>query len=215
MSDLQPRAFDIETSGLGAGAVITVAGIATEMGSWLALNTAGQQADQNHLETTLDAAEDSTVKVVVCADEHALLAALDDFASTRLDGDQHYLTAYNGETWSGGFDLPFLRRACIRHDLEWPFPDMAYADVLPMMDRFATDGVSDLVGVYDELVGGPDCDPFADSEQAVAAFEDGEWTDLLLHNLADIERTRELALLAGRYVAKSDFKMKNLAPPDG
>ena len=41
-----------------------------------------------------------------------------------------------------------------------------------------------------------------------------EWLPLLKHNLADIQRTRELADLAGRFVAKSDFKMKNLAPPD-
>jgi len=36
---------------------------------------------------------------------------------------------------------------------------------------------------------------------------------LLKHNLADIQRTRELKELASRFVARSDFKMKNLEPP--
>ena len=45
------------------------------------------------------------------------------------------------------------------------------------------------------------------------AYEDAEWLPLLKHNLADIQRTRELALLAGRFVPKSDFSMKNLQPP--
>jgi hypothetical protein len=52
--------------------------------------------------------------------------------------------------------------------------------------------VSDLAGVYDALIGGEDCDPFDDSASAVAAHEDGDWVPLLLHNLADIERTREV-----------------------
>ena len=213
MSDLQPRAFDIETSGLDSEAVITVAGIASEMGSWLALNTAGRQADAAHLETQLEARSGSNVQVVVCEDEQALLEALSAFATERLDGDRHYLAAYNGEVWKGGFDLPFLRRVCARKQVDWPFPPLAYADVMTMMDRFHTNGATDLVSVYDDLIGDEDCDPFTDSERAVAAFDEGNWTDLLLHNLADIHRTRELAVLAGRYIPKSDFKMKNLTPP--
>lgn len=45
------------------------------------------------------------------------------------------------------------------------------------------------------------------------AFEAAEWLPLLEHNFADIKRTRDLSLLAGRFVAKSDFGMKNLQPP--
>jgi len=47
----------------------------------------------------------------------------------------------------------------------------------------------------------------------VDAFEAAKWLPLLEHNLVDIQRTRELALLAGRFVPKSDFSMKNLQPP--
>jgi hypothetical protein len=85
---------------------------------------------------------------------------------------------------------------------------------MTMMNRFDTNDKNDLVSVYQKLIGNDDCDPFDDSGSAVSAYEQGNWEDLLLHNLADIERTRELAVLAGQYVPKSDFKMKNLSPPD-
>jgi hypothetical protein len=149
----------------------------------------------------------------IVGNEHELLSTLEEVGHDRLDDDAHYLTAYHGETWNGGFDLPFLRTACVDHGVGWPFPDIAYADVLTIVDRFDTNETSDLVGVYDHLIGGNSCDPFEDSGQAVAAFENSQWESLLLHNLADIQRTRELAVLAGRYVPQSDFKMKNLAPP--
>lgn len=214
MGDLSPIAFDIETSGLEPGAVITVAGLATNMGSWLALNTTGRDADADRLMADVEHESGSNVRVSVFQDERGLLAGLEDFATETVDGDRHYITAYNGERWRGGFDLPFLRSACTRQGVAWPFPDVAYADTMTMVERFDTDDVSDLVGVYEALIDGEDCDPFDESASAVAAHEAGEWTPLLLHNLADIERTRELARLAGRYVPKSDFKMKNLSPPD-
>jgi uncharacterized protein YprB with RNaseH-like and TPR domain len=214
MGNLSPIAFDIETSGLEPGAVITVAGLTTEMGSWLALNTSGCEADASILANEIEYESGSNVRVSVHPDEESLLAGLAGFAQDRLDDDRHYLTAYHGEVWNGGFDLPFVRRACVRRDADWPFPDIAYADTMDMVTRFHTDDTNDLVGVYETLIGKEDCDPFDDSGSAVEAYQSGEWTDLLLHNLADIERTRELAVLAGRYVAKSDFKMKNLTPPE-
>ena len=214
MGDLTPVAFDIETSGLDPGAVVTVAGLSLDLGSWLALNTMGRDADADCLEAELEHASGSNVRVAVYHSEADLLGGLNAFTSDHLNDDRHYLTAFNGETWRGGFDLPFVRSACVRRDVDWPFSDMAFADTMTMVDRFFTGDVGDLVGVYDALVGKEDCDPFDDSSSAVAAHENDEWVDLLLHNLADIERTRELAVLAGRFVAKSDFRMKNLSPPD-
>ena len=214
MGDLSPIAFDIETSGLEPGAVVTVAGLTTDMGSWLALNTTERDADAERLAAAVEHESGSNIRVSVYRNEQHLLAGLAEFATSTIDGDRHYLTAYNGERWRGGFDLPFLRSACVRCDAAWPFPDVAYADAMDMVERFDTGDVSDLVGVYEELIGGEDCDPFDDSASAVATHEEGDWVPLLCHNLADIERTRELAVLAGRYIPKSDFKMKNLSPPD-
>jgi hypothetical protein len=153
------------------------------------------------------------VSLEVVPTEQALLEALTAFAESHIDGDSHYLTADNGETWKGGFDLPFLRSACHRNDVQWPFGDLAYADTMEVMNRFDTGGTNDLVGVYDLLIGENCCDPFDHSKRAVSAFEAGDWLPLLQHNLADIMRTRELAELAGRFVPRSDFQMKNLEPP--
>jgi len=213
MGQLHPVAFDIETDGLKPRSVITVAGLAFQQEATLVLNTAGRSADQPSLESALNKHTSATVTVTTCDSESELLTVFADIAVSSINTDSQYLTAYHGETWNGGFDLPFVRTACVRCNAEWPFPDMAYADVMDVVQRFETHGNSDLVGTYNFLIGDESCDPFDDSDEAVGAFRNGEWLPLLLHNLADIIRTRELAALGGRYVAKSDFSMKNLAPP--
>jgi len=70
-------------------------------------------------------------------------------------------------------------------------------------NRFNTTGDdgesrSDLAGVYEVLCDGQysDLDPFADSAEAVTAYEDGRFGDLVVHNVADVLRTRELGLLS-------------------
>ena len=214
MGNLAPVAFDIETSGFESSAVITVAGFAFELGYVVILNTAGRAADAAALEETITAKTSYHIEVHMCQNESELLTTLGEISKERIDGDSHYLTAYHGETWNGGFDLPFVRTACVRCNTAWPFPDVAYADVMDVVQRFETHEHNDLVGTYNVLIGDGSCDPFEDSKEAVDAFNDGEWLPLLLHNLADISRTRELAVLGGQYVAKSDFNMKNLAPPN-
>jgi uncharacterized protein YprB with RNaseH-like and TPR domain len=216
MGNLVPVAFDIETSGLDRSAVLTVAGLAFDAGVWIGLNTGGADLnrDPDRLVVDLEHDAQTNVKLAPCRSETQLLTALTLCVRDRIDGDRHYITAYNGETWNSGFDLPFLRRVCVRHNASWPFTDLAYADVLEMIDRVDTGDAADLTTVYDDLIGEDHCDPFTDSESAVAAFENGDWLDLLLHNIADIQRTRALAVLAGQYVAASDFGMKNLDPPD-
>ncbi|MFC6770089.1 hypothetical protein ACFQDD_00875 [Halorubrum pallidum] len=213
MGDLSPIAFDIETSGLDSDAVVTVAGLAHELGEVLILNTEGRTASQQKLERVLTESSGGRIELTVTDNEEELLTNLAQIAHSRLDEENHYLTAYHGETWNGGFDLPFVRTACVTHNVDWPFRNIAYADMLDVVDRFDTDDKNDLVGVYKELIGNNSCDPFEDSQSAVRAFEQGDWKDLLLHNLADIQRTRELAVLAGMYVPQSDFRMKNLDPP--
>jgi hypothetical protein len=215
MGGLTPVAFDIETSGLDRSAVVTVAGFGHELGYWLFLNTAGRSVETDDVTPALEDCVTAPVSLTVVGDERELLEAVTAFVGGHVDGETHYLTAYNGETWNGGFDLPFLRSACHRNDVPWPFGDIAYADTMEAIDRFDTGDVRDLEGVYDCLVGDDHCDPFEDSGSAVDAFEAGDWLPLLQHNLADIQRTRELAELAGRFVPSSDFQMKNLEPPQG
>lgn len=210
---LRPVAFDLETTGFEPTDAVTVAGLATDVGTWQVLNTDGEDVDAAALEATVASGVDRPVTIATAPNEAALIATLRDFARDRLDGDRQYLCAFNGETWRTGFDLPFLRTACVRTNEDWPFPPMPYADVRSMVDRFNTGETGDLVGVHEQLVGGDHADPFDDSAMAVEAFAAGDWVPLLKHNLADVRRTYELAVLAGRYVPKSDFRMKNLEPP--
>ncbi|MEF8900784.1 MAG: ribonuclease H-like domain-containing protein [Halovenus sp.] len=212
MGDLTPIAFDIETSGLGPDAIVTVVGFAHEPGVSVVLNTDGRTAETDRLTEHLIDRITTPITLEVCTDERALLARMADIAD-RIDSDQHYLCAYNGETWNGGFDLPFLRSRCIAHDRSWPFAGFPYVDILAVIDRFETDDRTDLDSVYEALVGAPTCDPFDASAEAVTAFEHGDWLPLLFHNIADVRRTRELSLLAEQYVPVSDFGMKNLDPP--
>jgi hypothetical protein len=129
------------------------------------------------------------------------------------------LVAYNGERWNGGFDLPFLRTRYATHGLRWPFADVPYADLLPLIsDRFNTtvDGEEEnsLTAAYEVLCGGSDgeIDPFDDSSEAVTAFAEGRYAELALHNLADVLRTRALGNVAERYCSKSEFQVKSLTP---
>jgi len=55
-------------------------------------------------------------------------------------------------------------------------------------------------------------DPFTDSSEAVTAWREGAYEPLIIHNVADIRRTRALMELAERYCSKSDFSMKSLEP---
>ncbi len=110
MGNLYPIAFDIETPGLDKDAVITVAGFAHELGESIILNVEGREnRDRQSLVTTLDEHSAGTVQLEIVDSEKALLDSLASFVTHQLDGDRHYLTAFNGETWKGGFDLPSCR----------------------------------------------------------------------------------------------------------
>ncbi len=212
MADMKPISFDIETTGLDCDDQITVAGFSGEMASWLAINTSGRELDQKRVKDDIEYQTGEPITLVVADDEAELLEAIREFATEGLDTDSQYICAHNGEVWKGGFDLPFLRTSCVQQDVEWPFRDHAYCDTMDMVDMFDLED-STLETAYDELIGLDHCDPFDDSLSAVKAWEDGNWTDLLLHNMADIQRTRALAVLAGDYVPRSDFSMKSLSPP--
>lgn len=222
MTTFELVAFDIETTGFEVDDTITVVGFDFEMGSRVFLNTAGTEV--NDLQTQVEEETGYIISVSTHADEAALLQAVSDFGLQRFAGDDGLLlVAYNGEKWKSGFDLPFLRTRLTRHDIEWPFRDVPYADLLPVIERrFNTtvgsgddrSAVNDLVGAYDTLIGGDLSliNPFAESSEAVEAFENEQFADLVKHNVADIRRTRALGKLAQTYCSKSDIKLKSLTP---
>jgi uncharacterized protein YprB with RNaseH-like and TPR domain len=216
---MKTAAFDIETTGTAPDDRITVLGVDIPMGSRLFLNTGGREYD-NSVGKSLHANFPRVVSVTPCSSEGALLAAVRKFALERFgrsnrDDDEFKFAAYNGETWRGGFDLPFIRTRCRQHDIEWPLQG-PYIDAMSVVgNHFNVSGKS-LATTYGELVdeGLNDRDPFADSGAAVKHWRDGEFEPLLQHNLVDIRRTRRLVAVAERYCSSSHFSMRSLDPID-
>lgn len=216
---LTPVAFDIETTGFETDAFVTAVGFALPLGCRVLLNTGGSSVDGGAIAATLETRFDTTIKLSTHRTERELLEAITDFAVEFLAPKEYLLVAYNGERFRSGFDLPFLRTRYTLQGVAWSFVDIPYADLMPIFEhRFNTTGsegsTADLEGVYETIVGGEltALDPFADSKEAVAAFENGDFEDLLQHNVADIRRTDALASVAEQYCGKSEFKVKSLTP---
>jgi uncharacterized protein YprB with RNaseH-like and TPR domain len=210
-------AFDIETTGFEVADEVTVVGFSLDLGCRVFLQTGGRLYDG--CEAAVRDRTGEYVQVSVHRSEEVLLEAVSEFVATRLQPDAVLLVAFNGETWRGGFDLPFLRTRFAAHDLAWPFRDLPYADLLPVArNLFNTtvdgDEQADLETTYDVLCGGEydAFDPFEDSAEAVSAFDDGRFEELVLHNVSDVLRTRRVSMLAQRYGSKSDFNVKSLTP---
>jgi uncharacterized protein YprB with RNaseH-like and TPR domain len=228
---LDQVAFDIETTGFSVDDEVTVVGFAVPVGLRVFVQTGGRPAGD--VEPTVEAATpaDVLVNVSTHTSEQELLVAVSAFVAERLAGDDMLLVAYNGERWNGGFDVPFLRTRYAQLNLSWPFTDVPYADLMPIVsDRFNTTSIdatttaadgdaraveqNDLARAYAVLCDGAygDVDPFVESAEAVAAFDDGRFAELAQHNVADVLRTRAVGRVAERYCAKSEFKVKSLTP---
>ena len=219
MTRLTPISFDIETTGFGSESVVTTVGFVMPLGCRVFLNTAAQPVAIEDLESRLEDTFETTIHLTEHQTEPELLAAVTEFAQESIAPHEYMLVAYNGERFRGGFDLPFLRTRYIRHDLRWPFVDIPYADLMPIFnDQFNTviadESASDLERVYETLIDEEltSLDPFESSKAAVPAFENGDFEQLLAHNIADILRTDKLATVAERYCSKSDFRLKSLTP---
>ncbi len=221
MSSLTPVAFDIETTGFETTAQTTVIGLVFPMGVRVFLNTDGRSVESDQMSHQQESLFDEPIVLTTHDSEYELLDAFSATVTEKVAPREYFLTAYNGELWKSGFDLPFLRTRFLTQEVDWPFVDVPYADLLPIFSaRFNTttetksEQTSTLEHVYDELIGGElgANDPFEDSAEAVTAFERGEFESLLQHNIADILRTDALASVAEQYCSKSDFKLKSLSP---
>lgn len=211
--------MDIETTGFEVEDRVTVLGFALPLGCRIFLATGGRTSDADALERRVGATVGNTVQLSVHDTEPGLFDAVGSYVAASLTEREYLLVAYNGERYRGGFDLPFLRTRLALTDQPWPFADLPYADLLPLVQkRFNTtvdgDAANDLDTAYDLLVGGDltGHDPFAGSEAAVEAYEAGAFEALVQHNAVDVLRTAGLASLADRYCGKSDFSVKSLTP---
>ena len=220
MSVLELVAIDIETTGFSVDDEVTVIGLEFALGSRVAYQTGGRPVKA--LEAQVEAQCEHTVTVKGHDDEETMLRGMAAYIRHRLMREDALLVAYNGETWQGGFDLPFLRTRFAVHDISWPFVDLPYADLLPIVEKLfnTTSGGgsnNDLPTAHELLCANgkhTPADPFDDSGEAVTAFEAGHFGALIRHNIADIVRTRQLGRLAQRYCSKSDFSLKSMTPVD-
>ncbi len=213
MTGLDAVAFDIETTGFAVDDQLTVVGFDADIGSRIFLKTDGRTQPSN-LEARVNEELAASVSMSVLQTGRALLCEMSSFVESSLAHRDVKLVAYNGERWGGGFDLPFLRTRLCYHGIDWPFTELPYVDAMDVFEaRLNTSGTT-LTGVYEELLGNglTELDPFTDSEEAVEAWEERDFESLVLHNVADIRRTRSLMRLAERYCSKSDFSMKSLDP---
>ena len=215
---MKTAAIDIETTGTAPEDQITVMGVDIPMGSRVFLNT-GERTYPEAITDRVDQDFDSVVQITAHDCEAALLEAFRSFALQRFGGsrdsrdDEFKFAAYNGETWKGGFDLPFIRTRCQSHGVGWPLHG-PYIDVMEVVgNRF---NVSDrsLETTYEELVGEglTASDPFEESGEAVESWRAGNFESLLRHNVADIRRTRALVRVAEQYCSTSHFSMRSLGP---
>ena len=219
MSELEFVAFDLETTGFDVDDEITVAGFALPLGCRVFVQTGDHDVDDAILEQTVRERTAHHVQLSTHETESALLESIGEFAAERLATGEYLLIAYNGERWKEGFDLPFLRTRLAATGVAWPFRDLPYADLLPIIERrFNTtvDGERnvDLVSAYGTLCDGElnAVDPFDDSGEAIEAFAEGRLDDLVAHNVADALRASELADVTQRYCSKSDYSLKSLTP---
>jgi len=213
MTELTTIAFDIETTGFETDDELTVIGFDSSVSSRVLLNIDGT-APPAALAARLNDTLETPVQLSVLDSEQALLHELATFVTSTLTQRDAKLVAYNGERWNGGFDLPFLRTRLCTHGLEWPFGTLPYVDVMDVFETRFNTSEDTLSGVYEELIGAGlnELDPFTNSSEAVTAWKEGTYEPLIIHNVADIRRTRALMELAERYCSKSDFSMKSLEP---
>lgn len=234
-------AWDLETTGLAWTDEITVSGIwlPGDTGTAdLVLNTGGAEVETDRFESRLTACSGATVNVTAAPDETDLLETMRQLLFRGFDREYCRLTAYNGDSWKGGFDLPFVRTQCLKRGVDWVFDGIEFCDLWePITKRLnttvaypgGTDAVNSLAGAHEILFGQETTavvaqdvdddhpwyhdrryDPFTESVHAVEYYNRGDFLPVLKHNLADIHRTWELGELVRTVVPPDDIDTKKL-----
>jgi len=238
-SDRDHVAWDIETTGFGWSAEVTVSGFWFPDGhATLIINAGSHSVDKDAFEEHLSEVSNAPVSLVVAPDEVGLLEEMRQLVFERFDREYDRLVAFNAESWKGGFDLPFVRTRCIRQGVHWMFDGIVFADLWePLKKRLNTthtaygtsDSANSLTGSYallfDQNEGLSDLlddldghawyrespyDPFEDSGSAAAHYREGDLLPVCLHNLADVHRTWEIGELVREFVSSKDITEKKL-----
>jgi uncharacterized protein YprB with RNaseH-like and TPR domain len=217
-------AIDIETTGLQADGAVTVFGMLTapfdERQAHLVLNSGGHSLDYNETYAELSDSVPVEVELEIVLHEEELLETIQSLLFEHFNREYDRLVAFNGETWRGGFDLPYLRSRYAVHEMQWPFRGCDYVDLYPIVSkRFHTalpdgdelDDHNDLVRSHRFLCQPEnEFDPYASSDQAVTDYYDGDFVPLLKHNLSDIYRTADLAEIVQQYASHRQMRTDRL-----
>lgn len=239
-SDRSQVAWDLETTGFAWSDRITVSGFWFPGNSAELIINSDDDLDTDLASDRLENRSGASISVTVATDEAALLEVMEHILFDRFDTNYNRLIAFNAESWKSGFDLPFLRTRCLKHDFNWLFSGLQFADLWePIKKRMNTThtaygtstDVNSLTGAHELLfeqstpttwLSEQDVetthhwyqdspyDPFDDSGSAVRCYENREYLPLLQHNLADVHRTWELGELARAFISSKDITTKKL-----
>lgn len=212
-------AWDIETTGFLVTDSITVSGFRFPESQYvLILNTQGNQIDSRLIQSGLKKTHLGDVSVRTVSNDVEMLGEMQSVLFEYFEREYNRLVAYNGDNWSGGFDLPFVRTTCAVNDIEWVFDGIEFADLYDIIEKRMNTTIdegesNDLVGAHQALVQDEsytDSDPFEDSKEAVESWERGDFIDVAMHNLSDLRKTWELGQVADEYVSPRDWTTKKL-----
>lgn len=225
-------AIDIETTGFEAYSEITVFGMLVEKDgarhAHVILNNSGAfvgDHDEQKVVELYDAIKSTSpfeISLSTVMDERILLKEIQSLVFERFEKEYDRFVAYNGETWHGGFDIPYLRSHFNKLNLDWPFSGCDYLDLYPVISkRFNTafpteDGDeiedhNDLVRAHQFLCSpNEEFDPYDDSQQAVEDFREENFEPLVKHNVSDIMRTADLAKVVERYAPPKQMQTDRL-----
>ena len=225
-------AIDIETTGFEAFGRITTFGMLVEKNdtrhAYVILNNSGEFGSTDdkqkvaEIKEAIESASPCEVAFSTTLDERYLLLEVQSLIFERFEKEYDRFVAYNGETWHGGFDIPYLRSRYNALNLDWPFSGCDYLDLYPVISkRFNTTlpkGDGDEMEDHNDLVGAhqllcrprEEFDPYEDSKQAVEDFRAGNFVPLVKHNVSDILRTVDLANVAEQYASPTQMQTDRL-----
>lgn len=188
-------AFDIETTGLDSvNSEITMIGFEPDDENDNTIFLINTDPFEN-VEEQLRKENSIQIDYVLFDSEYKLLNKGLRMISEQLNTEQQRLYAYNGKTWDGGFDIPFIRTRCIQHNIEWILHDIYYIDVYPSIKKDIytqkqnnKKSYNDLDNAHEILSNKTIKDPFDSSKEAT----NSKIIPVIKHCYADIRRTKNL-----------------------
>lgn len=122
--------FDIETTGFCAGEndIITTIVFHNENRYDVFLNENENKDGIVEFDGVPETADINGIETVRAFEsEKKMLSGVNSYVEETF-GDNTVLTAFNGETYRGGFDLPFVRTRCLKNGVPWIFRGVEYID---------------------------------------------------------------------------------------